>query len=63
MNPHVSTVELTGCEIKKMLEENLERTFRPNPLSQIGGYAKRCLGLQINMRIKSRSASHSGNLL
>jgi len=32
MNPPVSTVELTGGEIRAMLEENLERTFSCNPL-------------------------------
>lgn len=53
MDPPVSTVELTGAEIKEMLEENLERTFCHNPIGQMGGYAKRCLGLQINMRIEN----------
>ena len=53
MDPPVSTVELTGAEIKDMLEENLERTFCHNPLGQMGGYAKRCIGLQINMRIEN----------
>jgi 5'-nucleotidase len=36
-----------------MLEENLERTFCSNPLKQMGGYVKRVLGLQINMRIEN----------
>lgn len=53
MNPPVSTVELTGMDIKEMLEENLERTFCSNPLKQMGGYVKRVLGLQINMRIEN----------
>ena len=53
MNPPISTVELTGKEIKEMLEENLERTFCSNPLKQMGGYVKRVLGLQINMRIEN----------
>lgn len=53
MNPPVSTVELTGLEIKEMLEENLERTFCSNPFGQMGGYIKRVLGLQINMRIEN----------
>lgn len=53
MNPPVSTVELKGLEIKEMLEENLERTFCSNPLKQMGGYVKRVLGLQINMRIEN----------
>ncbi|TDQ31056.1 bifunctional metallophosphatase/5'-nucleotidase [Zeaxanthinibacter enoshimensis] len=53
MNPPVSTVDLTGEEIKQMLEENLERTFSSDPFGQMGGYIKRCLGLQVNMRIEN----------
>ncbi len=53
MNPPVSTVDLTGLEIKGMLEKNLEFTFCSNPLKQMGGYVKRVLGLQINMRIEN----------
>lgn len=53
MNPVVSTVELTGLEIIKMLEENLERTFSPQPMKQMGGYVKRALGLQVKMRIEN----------
>jgi 5'-nucleotidase len=53
MNPPISTVELTGAEIKKMLEENLERTFSNDPFGQMGGYVKRLLGLQVNMRIEN----------
>lgn len=53
MNPPVSTVELTGLEIKEMLEENLERTFCSDPMGQMGGYVKRIYGLQINIRIEN----------
>ncbi len=53
MNPEVSTVQLTGMEIIDMLEENLERTFAENPMKQMGGYIKRCLGLHIKMRIEN----------
>lgn len=53
MNPPVSTVELTGNEIKLMLEENLERAYCSNPMHQMGGYVKRVFGLQINMRIEN----------
>jgi 5'-nucleotidase len=35
-NPFISTTELTGEEIKEMLEENLERTFSANPMQQMG---------------------------
>ncbi|NDP27398.1 MAG: bifunctional metallophosphatase/5'-nucleotidase [Flavobacterium sp.] len=53
MNPPVSTVELLGSEIMEMLEENLERTFSPQPLTQMGGYVKRAIGLHVNMRIEN----------
>lgn len=53
MNPPVSTVELTGLEIIKMLEENLERTFSCRPMMQMGGYIKRAIGIKVNMRIEN----------
>ena len=53
MNPPVSTVELTGEEIKMMLEENLERTFSCDPYLQMGGYVKRCLGLNVYFKIEN----------
>ncbi|WP_291097768.1 MULTISPECIES: bifunctional metallophosphatase/5'-nucleotidase [unclassified Flavobacterium] len=53
MNPVVSTVELSGEEIILMLEENLERTFSVEPMKQMGGYIKRCLGLSVKMRIEN----------
>ncbi len=53
MNPVVSTVELTGKEIKNMLEENLERTFSSDAMKQMGGYVKRSFGIHVNMRIEN----------
>jgi len=53
MNPPVSTVELTGEEIKTMLEENLERTFSRDPYNQMGGFVKRCLGLNVYFKIEN----------
>jgi 2',3'-cyclic-nucleotide 2'-phosphodiesterase (5'-nucleotidase family) len=53
MNPPVSTVDLTGEEIKAMLEENLERTFSRNPFNQMGGSVKRCLGLNVYFKIEN----------
>ncbi len=53
MNPPVSTVQLAGEEIVAMLEENLERTFARNPYDQMGGYVKRCLGLQAYIRLEN----------
>ncbi len=53
MNPPVSTVELTGEELRIMLEENLERTFSCDPYNQMGGYVKRCLGLNLYFKIEN----------
>ncbi|MCK9365415.1 MAG: 5'-nucleotidase C-terminal domain-containing protein [Syntrophales bacterium] len=53
MNPPVSTGELTGEEIKEMLEENLERTFSCDPYNQMGGYVKRCLGLNVYFKVEN----------
>ena len=58
MNPVISTVELSGQEIWDMLEENLERTFSKEPLQQMGGYVKRCVGLNIKMRIENPKGNH-----
>ncbi len=55
MNPPVSIVELTGTEIKTMLEENLERTFSCDPYQQMGGYVKRCLGLNVYFKVENPS--------
>jgi len=53
MNPPVSTVELAGEEIQAMLEENLERTFSCDPYQQMGGFVKRCLGLNVYFKIEN----------
>ena len=53
VNPPVSTVEITGEELRAMLEENLERTFSCDPYQQMGGYVKRCLGLNAWIKIEN----------
>lgn len=53
MNSCVSTVDLSGEEIKIMFEENLERTFSCDPYQQMGGYVKRCLGLNVYFKIEN----------
>jgi 2',3'-cyclic-nucleotide 2'-phosphodiesterase (5'-nucleotidase family) len=53
VNPHITTVELTGKEIVWMMEENLERTFCPDPYGQMGGYIKRFCGLTIFAKIEN----------
>jgi len=53
MNPPISTVTLSGREIWQMMEENLERTFSRDPLQQMGGSVKRCLGLNAYIKIEN----------
>lgn len=52
-NPPVSTVQLTGAELAAMLEENLERTFAADPYEQMGGYVKRCRGLELYIKLEN----------
>ena len=52
-NPPVSTVDMTGAEIREMMEENLERTFSADPFGQMGGYLKRFRGLTIYGKIEN----------
>lgn len=52
-NPPVSTVDLTGAEIRGLLEENLERTFSADPFGQMGGYLKRFYGLTIQAKLEN----------
>lgn len=53
METPISTVELSGREIIKMLEDNLENTFSSDPWHQKGGYTKRCLGLTAYIKIEN----------
>ena len=52
-NPPVSTCELSGVELRHMLEEDLELTFSRNPYEQMGGYVKRCLGLTAYIKVEN----------
>jgi sulfur-oxidizing protein SoxB len=52
-NPPVSLCEITGAELWEMMEENLERTFSRDPYKQMGGYVKRCLGLNIYFKVEN----------
>jgi sulfur-oxidizing protein SoxB len=52
-NPPVFLVELTGAELMEMMEGNLERTFAANPYRQMGGFVKRCLGVNIYAKIEN----------
>lgn len=52
-NPPVATVELTGQEMLDMMEENLERTFAADPYRQMGGFVKRCAGVNIYAKVEN----------
>ncbi|MBD3226782.1 MAG: bifunctional metallophosphatase/5'-nucleotidase [Candidatus Lokiarchaeota archaeon] len=53
VNPPVSVCEITGEELWAMMEENLERTFSGNPYNQMGGYIKRCYGINVYFKIEN----------
>ncbi|KLK89402.1 5'-nucleotidase [Methanoculleus sediminis] len=53
VNPPVSTTEITGRELRGMMEENLERTFSRDPYQQMGGYVKRCMGVNLYCKIEN----------
>ncbi len=52
-DPPVSVIDLTGAEVRRMLEDNLEKTFSPDPFGQMGGYVKRCRGLNAFVKIEN----------
>ncbi|NLM29906.1 MAG: bifunctional metallophosphatase/5'-nucleotidase [Methanomicrobiales archaeon] len=54
-NPPVSAVEITGREMRAMMEENLERTFARDPYEQMGGYVKRCMGINLYCKLENAS--------
>jgi S-sulfosulfanyl-L-cysteine sulfohydrolase len=53
VNPPVSTVELSGREIREMLEMNAELTFSRDPYNQMGGYLKRFMGLNLYLKLEN----------
>lgn len=62
VNPPISIVDLTGEEIRRMLEENLERTFAADPYWQMGGYVKRCRGIDLYVKIENPLGSRIDRL-
>ncbi|WP_245326382.1 bifunctional metallophosphatase/5'-nucleotidase [Hymenobacter wooponensis] len=57
MDPEVETVQLTGAEVRQLLEANLESTYSGQPLHQMGGYVKRALGLKAYFKIENPPGS------
>ncbi len=52
-NPPISTTDLTGAELREMIEANLERTFAADPYQQMGGYVKRMAGVQAYLKAEN----------
>lgn len=52
-NPPLSICDITGRELVQMMEDNLENTFSRDPFRQMGGYVKRCLGLNLYFKIEN----------
>ena len=53
VNPPITTVEMTGGELWTMMEQNLESVFSPDPFKQLGGYVKRCFGINLFVKIEN----------
>ena len=62
-NPPISTVELAGDELCAMLEANLERTYSPDPYCQMGGFVKRCRGLNMYFKMENPKGQRIEDLL
>ncbi|MEF8875045.1 MAG: bifunctional metallophosphatase/5'-nucleotidase, partial [Candidatus Thermoplasmatota archaeon] len=54
VNPPISVCEITGQELWDMMEENLENTFAGDPYDQMGGYVKRCYGLNLYFKVENQ---------
>ena len=52
-NPPVSTVTLTGQELRGLFEENLEAVFACDPWEQRGGYVKRFRGFRLLAKLEN----------
>ncbi len=52
-NPPVSVVAISGEELRRLFEENLEATFACDPWQQRGGYLKRCRGIQLAVKLEN----------
>ncbi len=52
-NPPVSVVQLTGRQLRQLLEDNLEATFACDPWEQRGGYVKRCRGIEMAFKVEN----------
>lgn len=62
-NSPISTIELTGHELRAMLEANLERTYSADAYCQMGGFVKRCRGLNMYFKMENPKGHRIEELL
>lgn len=62
-NSPISTIELTGHELRAMLEANLERTYSADAYCQMGGFVKRCRGLNMYFKMENPKGHRIEDLL
>ncbi len=53
VNPPVSKCEITGQGLWDMMEKDLELTFSKNSYNQMGGYVKRCYGINVYFKVEN----------
>jgi 2',3'-cyclic-nucleotide 2'-phosphodiesterase (5'-nucleotidase family) len=59
----ISTVELTGAELKALLEDSFTATFSGDAFQQMGGYVKRCVGITAYVRVNNPNGTRLTRLL
>ncbi len=52
-NPPVSVCDISGQELWDMMEKNLENTFAKEPYDLMGGYVKRCYGINVYFKVEN----------
>lgn len=52
-NPELFTMRLSGAELRRMLEQSLERAFAADPFRQQGGYVIRFSGMRAQVRLNN----------
>lgn len=62
-NSPISTIELMGHELRAMLEANLERTYSADAYCQMGGFVKRCRGLNMYFKMENPKGHRIEDLL
>ena len=56
-NPNIMTIDISGREIKQLIEQNIETTFSKNPYNHMGGYLKRTLGISVYFKLENPKGS------